>query len=276
MAITPLPSAPLPTDTTAQFNTKAFAWVAALDSFTTEANALASAVDADATAAAADAASASSDAATAEAAADAAVLTANVELWVSGTTYAIGDNVYSPITFQTFRRKTNGAGSTDPSADSTNWQQLGGTGDVTTSGTQTLTNKTISYADNTLTGVVGLTATQTLTNKTLTTPIVTGIIETKTTSSANDFNLSNGNYFTHTVSGATTFTVSNTASTNSVSSFIIDLTNGGAATITWWSGMKWAGGTAPTLTASGRDALGFFTHDGGTTWTGLVLGKDIK
>lgn len=40
--------------------------------------------------------------------------------------------------------------------------------------------------------------------------------------------------------------------------------------------MKWAGGTAPTLTASGRDALGFYTYDGGTTWTGLVLGKDIK
>lgn len=41
MAITPLPSAPLPTDTPAQFNTKAFAWVAALDDWTTEANALA-------------------------------------------------------------------------------------------------------------------------------------------------------------------------------------------------------------------------------------------
>jgi hypothetical protein len=40
--------------------------------------------------------------------------------------------------------------------------------------------------------------------------------------------------------------------------------------------MKWAAGTAPTLTASGRDVLGFFTYDGGTTWSGLVLGKDIK
>ena len=40
MAITPLPDAPEPTDSTAQFNTKAFAWVAALDTFTTQANAL--------------------------------------------------------------------------------------------------------------------------------------------------------------------------------------------------------------------------------------------
>jgi hypothetical protein len=41
------------------------------------------------------------------------------------------------------------------------------TGVVGTSATQTLTNKTISYADNTMPGVVGETATQTLTNKTI-------------------------------------------------------------------------------------------------------------
>jgi hypothetical protein len=30
------------------------------------------------------------------------------------------------------------------------------------------------------------------------------------------------------------------------------------------------------LTSAGRDVLGFFTHDGGTTWSGLVLAKDVK
>lgn len=48
------------------------------------------------------------------------------------------------------------------------------TGVVGTTATQTLTNKTIAYADNTLTGVVGTAATQTLTNKTLTSPVITG------------------------------------------------------------------------------------------------------
>jgi len=43
---------------------------------------------------------------------------------------------------------------------------------VGTSDTQTLTNKTIDSASNTLTGVVTLTGTQTLTNKTLTTPTI--------------------------------------------------------------------------------------------------------
>jgi hypothetical protein len=45
---------------------------------------------------------------------------------------------------------------------------------ITTTNTKTLTNKTISAADNTLTGVATLTTTQTLTNKTLTSPTITG------------------------------------------------------------------------------------------------------
>jgi len=100
--------------------------------------------------------------------------------------------------------------------------------------------------------------------------------ETRIAMPANDINLLSGNYFTKTISGATTLTVSNVPASGTVATFILDLTNGGSAAIIWWSGVKWTGGTAPTLTASGRDALGFYTHDGGTIWTGLLLGKDIK
>jgi len=96
--------------------------------------------------------------------------------------------------------------------------------------------------------------------------------ETKVAIAASDIDLSAGNYFTKTISGTTTFTVSNTASSGSVSAFVLDLTNGGSATVNWFSGVTWAAGTPPTLTASGRDVLGFFTHDGGTTWSGFVLG----
>ena len=49
MPITALPTPPLPTDTPADFNTKAFALLRALPTFVTEANALETAVDADAT-----------------------------------------------------------------------------------------------------------------------------------------------------------------------------------------------------------------------------------
>lgn len=125
-------------------------------------------------------------------------------------------------------------------------------------------------------GDVTLTGTQTLTNKTLTTPLATGLRETRTAMGANAIDLATGNFFSKTISGATTFTVSNVPATGTAATFILDLTNGGSAAITWFAGVKWAGGTAPTLTAAGRDVLGFFTHDGGTTWTGLVMGKDVK
>ena len=51
MTMTPLPVAPLPTDSTTTFNSRAFALVAALGAFVTEANALEVTVDADASAA---------------------------------------------------------------------------------------------------------------------------------------------------------------------------------------------------------------------------------
>lgn len=152
-----------------------------------------------------------------------------------------------------------------PNADGTNGQLL------STDGSGVLSWTSISLPAFPTGAIVGTTDTQTLTNKT-----ITGLKETKTVSSSNNFDLSAGNYFTHTISGATSLTVSNIAASGSVSAFIVDLTNGASATITWWSGVKWAAGTAPTLTASGRDILGFFTHDGGTTWNGLVLAKDIK
>lgn len=47
------------------------------------------------------------------------------QLWVSGTAYAAGKVVWSPTDYQYFMRKSAGAGSTDPSSDTTNWQPTG-------------------------------------------------------------------------------------------------------------------------------------------------------
>jgi hypothetical protein len=124
MAITPLPPAPEPSDTPQQFNNKAFAFVDALDTFVTEANAQAVTVNSNASAASSSASTATTKATEAAASATAAAQTANVSLWVSGTTYAVGANVYSPITFQTYRSKSAFTSTTDPSADETNWEQL--------------------------------------------------------------------------------------------------------------------------------------------------------
>ena len=122
-----------------------------------------------------------------------------------------------------------------------------------------------SYAE-----LVGTTGTQTLSGKT-----ITALKETRTASSGYNLDLAAGNYFTHTAS-ANNLTVSTVPATGTVASFIVELTNGGAYTFSFWSGIQWAGGSVPTLTASGVDILGFYTHDGGTTWRGLLLAKDSK
>ena len=88
--------------------------------------------------------------------------------------------------------------------------------------------------------------------------------------------LTAGNFFTKTITAICTLTVSGTPAAGTVGEFIVKLTNGAAFAVTWFTGTKWAGGVAPTLTAAGVDTLGFYTVDGGTTWYGYVLGKDSK
>jgi hypothetical protein len=141
-----------------------------------------------------------------------------------------------------------------------------GAGVATFLGTPTSANLAATVTDETGTGTIVFSNA----------PTITGLKEIKSALTANNIDLSLGNYFTKTISGATTLTVSNVPATGTVPTFIFDITNGGSAVITWWAGLKWAAGTSPILTAAGRDLLGFFTHDGGTTWNGLVLSKDMK
>ena len=84
-----------------------------------------------------------------------------------------------------------------------------------------------------------------------------------------------GNLFSKTITGATSFLVSNVPVAGNVASFMLELTNAGT-NITYWTGVKWAGGTLPTLTVAGKDMLGFITHDGGATWIGSLFAKDFK
>jgi hypothetical protein len=129
--------------------------------------------------------------------------------------------------------------------------------------------------------VVSTNGTQTLTNKTLTSPqlntaISTGHRETSVAMSASDIDLAAGNYFTKTISATTTFTVSNVAPSGTVSAFVLELTDGGSETINYFSGVTWPQGLPPVLTISGVDVLAFFTTDGGITWRAFALGLDIK
>lgn len=154
---------------------------------------------------------------------------------------------------------------------------------VSTTSTATLTNKTISMASNSLTGTTAefnaalsdgdfctLDGTETLTNKT-----ITGLLEKHVAIAAEEIDLKTGNLFSKTITGATTFSVKNVPAPGSVATFILHLSNPGA-NVTWWAGVKWQKGIAPTLTAAGTDVLGFYSFDGGASWTGIVMAKDVK
>ena len=149
---------------------------------------------------------------------------------------------------------------------------------VGTTATQTLTGKTITYADNTLTGVVGTTATQTLTNKTLTNPTVTDYVETVsaigTVTTASTLSLSSGTVLTATLTASTACTFTMPTATAG-KSFVLLLkqaasTGNGTATFT---GVKWSSNGAPTITATaGKMDILTFVADGANWYGSFVQG----
>ena len=119
--------------------------------------------------------------------------------------------------------------------------------------------------------LVSLVSADTLTNKTLQGYAeITNAIGNATGAKTIDLTL--GNSVTATTTGATTWTFSNPAASDELSSFSIKLINGGSATQTWPTTVDWPAATAPTLTANGTDVLIFITCDGGTIWYGFVAG----
>ena len=148
---------------------------------------------------------------------------------------------------------------------------------VTPSGAQTLTNKTIAYADNTLTGVAGTTATQTLTNKTIEARTFTkGYTEESVvanTSTAYTIDLANGTLQILTLTGNCTFTFPSAVVGKSFM-LLLKQDGTGSRTVTWPASVKWPSSTAPTVTgtASRLDKY-VFTSDG-TNWYGSNAGQN--
>lgn len=149
---------------------------------------------------------------------------------------------------------------------------------VGTTDTQTLTNKTIDYANNTLTGVVGTTATQTLTNKTVEAGVFTnGYTEetvTANTGSAYTIDLANGSLQILTLTANCSFTFP-TATAGRSFMLMLKQDGTGNRTVTSWSAaVKWPYGVTPTLTTTASKMDKFvFTADG-TSWYGTPAGAN--
>ena len=82
-----------------------------------------------------------------------------------------------------------------------------------------------------------------------------------------------GNVFTLTTSGNTTFTFSYAGvdlTTDEAYGFTLRITAGGTHALTWPGSVDWPGGASPDAPASGEtDVYVFWTSDGGATWFGV-------
>ena len=84
---------------------------------------------------------------------------------------------------------------------------------------------------------------------------------------ANAVDCSAGNYFTKTITGATTFTFTNVP-TGVAYTFTMEVTLNGSNAITWPGTVKWPADTAPSITDGKTQLFVFLTDDGGTRWRG--------
>lgn len=262
--VTALPTAPDRNDPPT-FSARSDALVAALATFVSECNTLASEVSANATAAAAS---------------EAAV---GASAWVSAASYTAGDVVYSPSDYKAYRAKTTHSGqTTDPSSDSTNWALVSGLGDATVSTAQEFLNKTINLASNTITTtlaelntavsdatLVDTTSTQTISGKTITGLILDGGVTEEVAAVADGASVvldpANGTIQTWTLGANRSPAFTGFDDGQWMALFIDD---GTAYTITWPS-MQWSGGSAPTLATTGYTAV-VLVKISGTVYGGLI------
>ena len=158
---------------------------------------------------------------------------------------------------------------------------------VTTDGTATLTNKTLTAPVITSVDInsgaidgtaIGANSTSTAVFSSLETEgAFTEDADSVTSSGgAATLDLSAATNFTHTLSEDVTYTFSNPATSGKTSAFTLKVTQDSTArTITWPSSVDWADATAPTIsTGSGDvDYFVFITTDGGTTYYGFTAGQ---
>lgn len=193
--------------------------------------------------------------------------------WNSGTEFAVGAVVnHNGSLWLSVSTNTN----SEPSAANADWAQVADASDiaqivldaggVTESDVQTLTNKTIAFGDNTLTGVAPSAD-----------PELTGAIYVNGSYRGNliavpalNIDCSLGNYFTKSISANSTFTFSNVPSDRSYA-FTLRVAVSGDRTITWPASVEFPSDEAPTLTEDKTHIFVFVTDDGGTTFRGAFL-----
>ena len=87
-------------------------------------------------------------------------------------------------------------------------------------------------------------------------------------------NLSLGNVFTHSLTGNTTYSITNAVSGQAHSFTLIINQTATVRTLTFPASVKWQGGEIPDLTTASKTyVLTFMSVDGGTNWLGMFGGE---
>lgn len=153
-----------------------------------------------------------------------------------------------------------------------------GTTPITINGSSTtlagLTSVTSAAFVGAIDGIVGGTtpAAGTFTSVRATAPLAEAASVLGSISGAVNIAMNVGNLISFTVGGALTPTFTNPPASGAVTAYILEVTNGGSAAITWPAAITWVSGSAPTLRASGLNLVGLITRNGGTTYYGTLLG----
>ena len=87
-------------------------------------------------------------------------------------------------------------------------------------------------------------------------------------------NLNTGNVFTHTLSGNTTYSITNAVSGQAHSFTLIITQTATVRTITFPASVKWQGGEIPDMTTASKTyVLTFVSVNGGAIWLGMFGGE---
>lgn len=167
-------------------------------------------------------------------------------------------------------------------ATSGNYSDLSGTPNLSLYPTLAANNSFTGC--NTFNGQINCNSTLALSGNLVTAPKIQAYSETANApaiSSGNlTLNLSLANVFGPVTLNAniSNLTISNPPANGTAGSFtLLFKANGTAFTVTWPAAVKWAGGTAPTLTSTANktDIFTFVTTDGGTNYYGFKAGQNF-
>ena len=111
-------------------------------------------------------------------------------------------------------------------------------------------------------------------------PISGGVLEnyreklTTLSGTSTTINLSLGNVFTHTLSGNTTYSITNAVNGQAHSFTLIINMGSTVRTLIFPASVKWQGGETPDMTTANKTYVStFMSVDGGTTWLGMFGGE---